>query len=64
MATTRYVYWQDGVHWLGYFDEFPDYMTQGETLEDLQEHLKDLYRDLTSGDIPAIRRVAELSLSS
>ena len=33
--------------WLGYFEEFPDYLTQGENLEDLQEHLKDLYSDLT-----------------
>ena len=37
-------------------------MTQGDTLEDLQEHLADLYRDLTSREIPGIRRVAELRL--
>ena len=37
-------------------------MTQGDTLEDLQEHLADLHRDLTSGEIPGIRRVAELRL--
>jgi len=64
MATARYVYWQDSGQWLGYFDEFPEYLTQGDSLEDLQEHLKDLYGDLTSGDIPGIRRVAELSVSS
>lgn len=64
MATVRYVYWQDGKQWLGYFEEFPDYLTQGDTLDDLKEHLKDLYRDLTSGHIQGIRRVAELSLSS
>lgn len=63
MATARYVYWQDGSHWLGYFDEYPDYMTQGESLEDLQAHLKDLFLDLTSGDVPGIRRAAELPLS-
>jgi predicted RNase H-like HicB family nuclease len=63
MATARYVYWQDGSYWLGYFDEYPDYMTQGESLEDLQAHLKDLFLDLTSGEIPGIRRVAELPLS-
>ncbi len=48
--------------WLGYFEEFPDYMTQGETLAKLQEHLRDLYRDLTSGEIPGIRRVGELTV--
>ena len=46
--------------WLGYLEEFPDYLTQGETLDELQENLVDLYNDLTSGEIPGIRRVAEL----
>lgn len=56
MATARYIYWRDGEHWLGYFEEYPDYRTQGESLEDLQEHLKDLYSDLSSGEIPGVRR--------
>lgn len=46
--------------WLGYLEEFPDYMTQGENLEDLQENLRDLYRDLTGGEIPGVRRLAQL----
>ena len=37
--------------WLGYLEEFPDYWTQGESLADLQEHLKDLYNDLTAGTV-------------
>jgi predicted RNase H-like HicB family nuclease len=28
--------------WLGYLKEYPDYMTQGETLEELKENLKDI----------------------
>lgn len=28
-----------GQFWLGYLDEYLDYMTQGESLEDLREHL-------------------------
>lgn len=60
--TARYVYWQDGVQWLGYLEEFPDYLTQGESLGDLQDHLKDLFDDLTSGAVPGVRRVAELAL--
>ena len=48
--------------WLGYFEEFPDYRTQGVTLEELQENLRDLYVDLTSGNISGVRRVAELTL--
>ena len=36
--TTRYVYWQEDDTWLGYLEEFPDYLTQGVDLEDLREH--------------------------
>ena len=47
---------------LGYLEEFPDYLTQGESLAELEENLRDLYRDLTSGEIPGIRKIAELSV--
>ena len=57
------VYWRNEEWWLGYLEEFPDYWTQGETFEDLQEHLRDLYKDLTSGELPGIRRVADLSVA-
>jgi len=47
--------------WLGYFEEFPDYITHGDSIEGLEENLRHLCKDLTSGEIPCIRRVAELS---
>jgi len=37
-------------------------MTQGENMEELQENLKDIYRELTSGVIPSVRHVAELAV--
>jgi hypothetical protein len=63
MKTQAFTYWQDGDAWLGYLDEFPDYFTQGGSFADLKEHLADLYRDLTSGEIPCVRRRAELELA-
>ena len=63
METIKYVYWKDQGMWLGYLQEYPDYMTQAESLGELQENLKDLYKDLTSGEIPGVRKVAELSIS-
>ena len=48
--------------WLGYFEEFPDYLTQGESLSELEENLRNIYRDLTRGQIPGIRSVAELAV--
>ena len=62
MQTAQFVYWQEEDAWLGYLQEYPDYWTQGESFEDLQEHLKDLYFDLTSGQIPGIRKVGELAV--
>ena len=49
--------------WVGYLEEYPDYRTQGQNLEDLQEHLRDLYKDLTNGLVPGVRRMAELQFS-
>lgn len=63
MKTMRYVYWLDGDAWLGYPDEFPDYMTQGQTLEELQENLKDIYEDLVDGKVPGARRVGEMQIA-
>jgi len=37
-------------------EEFPDYMTQGESIAELEEHLRDIYEDLSSGKIPCVRR--------
>ena len=52
MTTQKYVYWQEEDMWLGYLEEYPDYWTQGESLEELQENLKDIFQELTSGNIP------------
>ena len=62
MSTARYVKWQDGDMWIGHFEDFPDYLTQGESVSELESNLRDLYLDLSSGEIPGIRSVAELTL--
>jgi predicted RNase H-like HicB family nuclease len=43
----QYTYWQEEGGWfIGYFDDFPDHPTQGETREELETMLKDLYECL------------------
>ncbi len=54
MEKKKYVYFEDDGYYLGYFEEFPDYVTQGLTLEELKENLLDLHKDLMSGFIPHI----------
>ena len=63
MRTTKIVYWEQDGSWIGYLREFPDYWTQGDTWEDLESHLRDLYADLTSGDLLGIRRVADIAVA-
>ena len=63
MKTIGFTFWQDGKDWVGYLDEFPDYSTQGTSLEDLREHLLDLHGDLASGAIPHVRRHAKLEVA-
>ena len=63
MQTVKIVCWEEDGAWLGYLQEYPDYWTQGESLEDLKAHLSEVLADLTSGEIPAVRRVEELSVA-
>jgi len=46
--------------WVGWLEEYPDYRTQGTTLDELKENLIDIYADVSSGDIPNVRRHGEL----
>ena len=63
MRSTGFTYWQDQGIWLAYLDEYPDYMTQGISLDDLKEHLLDLFKELSSGNIPNVRQHSELELA-
>jgi hypothetical protein len=58
--SVEFVYWQGGDASLGYLQDYPDCWTQGETVDDLKEHLKDLLADIGSGTIPSIRKVDKL----
>lgn len=55
MQTLKFVHWQDGESFLGYLMDYPDYWTQGDSLEDLKDHLVELYQDLTSGELVGVR---------
>ena len=62
MKTTGFTYWPEEEFSLGYLDEFPHYVTQGTSLEDLKEHLADLHKDLSCGAIPNVKRHSELEV--
>jgi len=56
----KMICWQDGEFWLGYLEEYPDYMTQGMSREELKENLRDIYVELNSGRIPSVRKEEDL----
>lgn len=60
----KFTYWQekDG-KFLGYLNDYPDHWTQGDSLEDLKEHLKDLYTLFSSEPIPGIKKIGELEVA-
>lgn len=59
-----FTYWKenDG-RYLGYLNDYPDHWTQGDTLDDLKDHLKDLFQTFSADEIPGIRRVGELEVA-
>lgn len=60
----RFTYWTEGDgRYLGYLNDYPDHWTQGESLDDLREHLKDLFQMFSSEQIPGIRKVEELEVA-
>jgi predicted RNase H-like HicB family nuclease len=62
MRTVTMVYWKGEHFWLGKLLEHPEIMTQGKTLEELEENLKDVYRLLVLEDVPADAQIKELVL--
>ncbi len=62
METIKFVYHQEDDFWVGWFEGYPDYRSQGKTLEELKENLKDIYQDLSGGKIPHVRTPKFLNL--
>ncbi len=63
METKKFLYYQDEDMFIGWLEEFPDYKTQGETLDELKENLKDIYEDMTSNRIHNVLHVGELCVA-
>lgn len=51
-GTMKMIYWKSGKFWLGKLKEHPEIMTQGKTLKELEENLKDAYQMMVMEDVP------------
>jgi predicted RNase H-like HicB family nuclease len=59
----KMLYWKGEKFWVGKLIEHPEIMTQGETLEELEENMKDAYILMTMADVPENHKVKELTLN-
>jgi predicted RNase H-like HicB family nuclease len=57
------IYWKGEKFWVGKLLEHPEIMTQGETLEELEENIKDAYTLMAMEDVPEEHDVKELALN-
>lgn len=56
------IYWKSDRFWLGKLLEHPEIMTQGESLEELEENIKDAYLLMALDDVPDQYETKEISL--
>ena len=56
------IYWKGEKFWLGKLLEHPEIMTQGETIEELEENLKDAYLMMAMDDVPENHEMKALAL--
>lgn len=58
----KFIFWKEVEVWQEYLERFPDYWTQGETLDELKENLKDLYYELTGDFLSSSRHLGILNM--
>ena len=59
----KMIYWKGKKFWVGKLVEHPEIMTQGKTLKELEENMKEAYVLMTMDDVPERHEVKELTLS-
>jgi len=60
--TLTMVYWKGQKYWVGKLLEHPEIMTQGETLEELEENLREAYLLMVMEDVPADHQTKAITL--
>ena len=56
------IYWKEDQFWLGKLLERPDIMTQGETVEELEENIRDAFNLMVMDDVPAEHMMKEIAV--
>ncbi len=59
---TTMIYWKSEKFWLGKLLEHPEIMSQGETIQELEENLNDAYLMMVLDDVPDNYQLKEMAL--
>ena len=62
MTKMQMIYWKCETFWLGKLLEHPEIMSQGESLEDLEENLRDAYLMMALDEVPEHHQVKEIAV--
>ena len=57
------IYWKGEKFWVGKLLDRPEIMTQGKTLKELEENMKDAYILMTMDDVPPQHKIKKLFLT-
>ena len=53
----------DGAFFVGYLDDYPEYPTQGESLQDFEENLMDIYEMIQDGTLDVTEKHGVLEIA-
>ena len=56
------IYWKAEKFWIGKLLEHPEIMTQGKSLKELEENIKDAYRLMVMEDVPKQYKVKAIAI--
>jgi predicted RNase H-like HicB family nuclease len=62
LKNLKLIYWKGEKYYLGKLLEYPEIMTQGETLEELVENIKDAYYLMVFDDVPQNYEIKDIVL--
>jgi predicted RNase H-like HicB family nuclease len=62
MKKMNMIYWKGDKFWLGKLLEHPEIMTQGETLEELEDNIRDAFMMMAMDDVPGEYQMKEIAI--
>jgi len=58
----KMIYWKGEKYWVGKLLDHPEIMSQGTTLEELEENIRDAYIQMAMDDVPDEYHMKEVAI--